>query len=85
MTEDGEVYSWGRNEQAQLGDTSSIARAEPTAIAAIGSKEITGVSCGPAQVGEAVTCKSSESREPTNKSVQIVVDLVVKSRNKQHH
>lgn len=50
VTEDGEVYSWGRNEQGQLGDTSNIARAEPALIAALESKEITGVACGPAQV-----------------------------------
>ena len=49
-TEDGEVYSWGKNEQGQLGDTSNIARAEPTLIASLDSKEITGVACGPAQV-----------------------------------
>ena len=50
VTEDGEVYSWGRNEQGQLGDTSNIARTEPALIAALESKEITGVACGPAQV-----------------------------------
>lgn len=52
VTEDGEVYSWGRNEQGQLGDTSCIARAEPTLISSIAGKEITGVACGPAQVGD---------------------------------
>lgn len=52
MTEDGEVYSWGRNEQGQLGDTSSIARTAPAVITALGSKEISGVACGPAQVGD---------------------------------
>ena len=51
-TEDGEVYSWGRNEQGQLGDTSSIARTAPTVITALDSKEISGVACGPAQVGD---------------------------------
>lgn len=50
VTEDGEVYSWGRNEQGQLGDTSNVARTEPTLIAALDSKEITGVACGPSQV-----------------------------------
>lgn len=52
VTEDGELYSWGRNEQGQLGDTSCMARAEPTLISTIASKEITGVACGPAQVGD---------------------------------
>lgn len=50
VTEDGEVYSWGRNEQGQLGDTSCLARAEPTLISTIAGKEISGVACGPAQV-----------------------------------
>ena len=53
VTEEGEVYSWGRNEQGQLGDTSNIARTVPTIINALDGKEITGVACGPAQVGTA--------------------------------
>lgn len=52
VTEDGEVYSWGKNEQGQLGDTSNHAKAEPTVIATLDSKEITGVACGPSQVGD---------------------------------
>ena len=55
MTEDGEVYSWGRNEQGQLGDTSEITRAMPSVITALDNKEITGVACGPAQVCYAVS------------------------------
>lgn len=54
VTEDGEVFSWGRNEQGQLGDTSSIARTIPAIVTGLDSKEITGVACGPAQVGAAV-------------------------------
>lgn len=57
VTEDGELYSWGQNEQGQLGDTSCTARAEPTLISTIASKEITGVACGPAQVGVLYTDK----------------------------
>ncbi|XP_068720941.1 E3 ubiquitin-protein ligase HERC2-like [Montipora capricornis] len=49
VTEEGEVYSWGRNEQGQLGDTSNIARTVPTIINALDGKEIAGVACGPAQ------------------------------------
>ena len=55
VTEDGEVYSWGRNEQGQLGDTSDITRAIPSVITALDIKEITGVACGPGQVGCAVS------------------------------
>lgn len=52
VTEDGEVYSWGWNEQGQLGDTSCMNKAEPTLISSLAGKEITGVACGPAQVGD---------------------------------
>lgn len=71
VTEDGEVYSWGRNEQGQLGDTSNIARTEPALIAALDSKEITGVACGPAQVRfltERFTDRTSVPSNYQNKS-----------------
>ena len=52
VTEDGEVYSWGWNEQGQLGDTSNVTRAEPSLISSLAGKEITGVACGPTQVSD---------------------------------
>ena len=52
VKEDGEVYSWGWNEQGQLGDTSCMNKAEPTLISSLAGKEITGVACGPAQVSD---------------------------------
>ena len=50
VTDDGQVYSWGRNDQGQLGETVTTSRVEPTVIAALEGKGVTGVACGPAQV-----------------------------------
>lgn len=50
LTEDGEVYVWGRNDQAQLGDSPHVALAEPTLMSAIQGKNIIGIACGPSQV-----------------------------------
>ena len=65
VTEDGEVYSWGRNDQGQLGDTFTTTRAEPTIIAALEGKGISGVSCGPAQVKESalLSCAVGDPRD----------------------
>ncbi|XP_022244118.1 E3 ubiquitin-protein ligase HERC2-like isoform X2 [Limulus polyphemus] len=46
LTESGELYCWGRNDQGQLGDYSGT---EPAEMTAIGGKNIIGVTCGPAQ------------------------------------
>ena len=50
VTEDGEVYGWGRNEQEQLGDVSVQRRAEPTPLPGLENKKIVGAACGPSQV-----------------------------------
>lgn len=50
LTEDGEVYVWGRNDQAQLGDSPHAALAEPTLMSALHGKSIIGIACGPSQV-----------------------------------
>ncbi|XP_043927990.1 E3 ubiquitin-protein ligase HERC2 [Protopterus annectens] len=49
LTEDGEVYSWGNNDQGQQFDTLRIARAEPKALPGLDTKHIIGIACGPAQ------------------------------------
>ncbi|XP_071532835.1 E3 ubiquitin-protein ligase HERC2 isoform X2 [Panulirus ornatus] len=49
LTEDGEVYVWGRNDQAQLGDSPHVALAEPTLMSSLHGKNIIGISCGPSQ------------------------------------
>ena len=50
LTEDGEVYGWGRSEQGQLGETTANNRVEPTLLPGLEGKNIIGGSCGPAQV-----------------------------------
>lgn len=49
ITEDGELYGWGRNEQGQLGNPSISNFTEPTLIAGMEGKNIIGVACGPTQ------------------------------------
>lgn len=50
LTEDGEVYVWGRNDQAQLGDSPHASLAEPTLMSTLHGKSIIGIACGPSQV-----------------------------------
>lgn len=50
LTEDGEVYGWGKNEQGQLGDIAETNVAEPTLLPHLEGKFIVGISCGPSQV-----------------------------------
>ncbi|KAG9492301.1 hypothetical protein GDO78_000687 [Eleutherodactylus coqui] len=49
LTESGEVYSWGSNDQCQHFDTLRIAKPEPSALPGLDSKHIVGIACGPAQ------------------------------------
>ncbi|KAL5011340.1 hypothetical protein ScPMuIL_009891 [Solemya velum] len=49
VTDDGEVYGWGRNEQAQMGDLSVNNRTLPTLMGGLDSKNIVGAACGPSQ------------------------------------
>ena len=50
VTEDGEVYGWGRNDQGQLGDMTIQSRPEPTSLPGLDGKNIVGAACGPSQV-----------------------------------
>jgi len=49
ITEDGEVYGWGRNEQGQLGDTGNNSVPEPVLLTGTDGRNIIGASCGPSQ------------------------------------
>ncbi|XP_048243824.1 E3 ubiquitin-protein ligase HERC2-like isoform X1 [Haliotis rufescens] len=49
ITEDGEVFCWGKNEQGQLGDNSVGNIIEPTLMSGCESRNIVGASCGPSQ------------------------------------
>ena len=50
VTEDGEVYGWGRNDQGQLGDMTIQSRTEPVCLPGLEGKNIVGAACGPSQV-----------------------------------
>lgn len=50
LTEDGEVYGWGRNDNGQVGETTGPSVLEPTLISLLQGKNITGIACGPNQV-----------------------------------
>ena len=50
VTEEGEVFGWGRNDQGQLGDLSIQYRTEPTPLPGLDGKKIVGAACGPSQV-----------------------------------
>ena len=54
ITEDGEVYSWGRNDLGQQADSAVSSKSKPTLISVLESKHIIGAACGQAQVGETV-------------------------------
>ena len=77
VTEDGEVYSWGWNEQGQLGDTSCMNKAEPTLISSLAGKEITGVACGPAQVGHVHQRVDSESQAESETPSTTLGNLII--------
>ena len=49
LTEDGEVYSWGRNDQGQQGDNSTNNRQHATLMSVLDGKSIVGAACGPLQ------------------------------------
>ncbi|XP_064637694.1 E3 ubiquitin-protein ligase HERC2-like isoform X2 [Lineus longissimus] len=49
VAEDGEVYSWGSNDQGQQGDPSISFRAEPALLTSLEGKNIIGIACGPGQ------------------------------------
>ncbi|XP_074649618.1 E3 ubiquitin-protein ligase HERC2-like [Tubulanus polymorphus] len=68
ITEDGEVYSWGRNDQGQLGDGSKI---EPTRMKILDGKHIIGAACGPGQS----FVWSSNSYCATSARIPFVVDV----------
>lgn len=50
LTDKNEMYVWGRNDQAQLGDSPNAAITEPTYMSTLHGKTIIGVACGPSQV-----------------------------------
>ena len=54
ITEDGEVYSWGRNEHGQQGGGALSSKPEPTLMTLPEGRTVIGAACGPSQVGVGV-------------------------------
>lgn len=50
LTDDGEVYGWGRNDNGQVGETSETNVLEPTLVSLLQGKNIVDIDCGPNQV-----------------------------------
>lgn len=50
LSEKNDMYVWGRNDQAQLGDSPNAAIPQPTQMSTLHGKAIVGVACGPSQV-----------------------------------
>ncbi|KAK6487232.1 E3 ubiquitin-protein ligase HERC2 isoform X2 [Huso huso] len=71
LTDDGEVHSWGSNDQCQHFDTLCLNKKEPSALPGLNSKHIVGISCGPAQS----FAWSSSSEWSVGLRVPFVVDV----------
>ncbi|XP_041128227.1 E3 ubiquitin-protein ligase HERC2-like isoform X2 [Polyodon spathula] len=71
LTDDGEVHSWGSNDQCQHFDTLCLNKKEPSALPGLNSKHIVGIACGPAQS----FAWSSSSEWSVGLRVPFVVDV----------
>ncbi|KAG2457008.1 HERC2 ligase, partial [Polypterus senegalus] len=71
LTDDGEVHSWGSNDQFQHFDTLFINKKKPSALPSLNAKHIVGIACGPAQS----FAWSSSSEWSISLRVPFVVDV----------
>ncbi|XP_043254504.1 probable E3 ubiquitin-protein ligase HERC2 isoform X2 [Colletes gigas] len=70
----GEVFTWGDNDEGQLGDGTTSALQRPRLIHALQGKKITRVACGSAHTLAWSTMKATQSRMPA--STPMEYDLV---------
>jgi E3 ubiquitin-protein ligase HERC2 len=49
LTDTGEIYGWGRNDQGQLGDLVGTYVTEPVRLTGLKGRQIVGMACGPSQ------------------------------------
>lgn len=70
----GEVYTWGDNDEGQLGDGTTNAQQSPRLVHALQGKKITRVACGSAHTLAWSTTKATHSRLPA--STPMEYDLV---------
>ncbi|XP_066595212.1 E3 ubiquitin-protein ligase HERC2 [Prorops nasuta] len=73
----GEVFTWGDNDEGQLGDGTTSALQTPRLVLALQDKKITKVACGSAHTLAWSTTKASQSRLPavTPMEYDLVKDL----------
>lgn len=75
-TDQGEVYTWGDNDEGQLGDGTTTGIQKPRLVTALQNKKINRVSCGSAHTVAWSTCKgcttpvAGSSRLPTTIPLQ---------------
>ncbi|XP_023218340.1 E3 ubiquitin-protein ligase HERC2-like isoform X1 [Centruroides sculpturatus] len=66
-TDNGEVYTWGDNDEGQLGDGTTNAIQRPRLVSSLQGKKINRVACGSAHTISWSTCKpSTTGRLPTS-------------------
>ncbi|RLU17868.1 hypothetical protein DMN91_010107 [Ooceraea biroi] len=70
----GEVFTWGDNDEGQLGDGSTSALHRPRLVHALQGKKITRVACGSAHTLAWSTAKATQSKMPV--STPMEYDLV---------
>lgn len=49
LTDSGEVYGWGKNENKQLFDTPEVYIQQPRLVEALKKQKVVGIACGPTQ------------------------------------
>nr|XP_012152188.1 PREDICTED: E3 ubiquitin-protein ligase HERC2 [Megachile rotundata] len=73
----GEVFTWGDNDEGQLGDGTTCALQRPRLVHALQGKKITRVACGSAHTLAWSTMKATQSRMPATTPMEydLVKDL----------
>lgn len=73
----GEVFTWGDNDEGQLGDGTTNALQRPRLVHALQGKKITRVACGSAHTLACSTMKATQSRLPASSPMEydLVKDL----------
>ena len=71
LTEEGEVYAWGKNENKQVCDSLELYVQQPRLVESLRGQRVVGVCCGPAQ---SFAWTDVNSRTPKT-SVPFVIDL----------
>ncbi|KAG5897066.1 hypothetical protein JTB14_025882 [Gonioctena quinquepunctata] len=71
VTDDGEVYGWGKNENRQICDSSEVYIQQPRLIKSLKEQKVVGIACGPTQSFAWTNVNSFVTRT----SLAFVIDL----------